>query len=161
MTIDLNRLIDVREQHERTALQRFAQEQRERDSSLQRSDAARTRLQAQHASKAAHWEAALSALAQGTRGVNDLRDAEAWSLALQQAIEQAERDLAVAQALTAEREAALEQARRRLHEASADVHKAREMALRLERERDQQQERRAEQAAEDHASQAWAARRAS
>ncbi|MEW6706079.1 MAG: hypothetical protein AB1430_14635 [Pseudomonadota bacterium] len=161
MSVDFKRLIDLRELRERTALQRFGEEQRQYEHSRAQAEAARLALQQRQRQKVAHWEASLQGLGHAAGGVGRLKDADAWALQMQLQIEQAQRDLQLAESLTAERQTTLEEARRRLHEAAIDTHKARELAQRLQLDRVQRRERRLEGASDDSAAQAWAARRAS
>ena len=159
MAIEWQRLIDVRAQHERIARERVAQERRAADESAAQAQAAQQRLAQQVAGKASHWQAIARALDGGTCDVAQLRDAGAWSGALDRQIAQADDSVSQVQAVVAERQGTLEASRRRLRETAAGTERVRQMQLRDQARHRQLQEARIEEAAQEAAAQAWMARR--
>jgi hypothetical protein len=157
MTIDWKRLIDLREQHERTARQHFAREQQTFDESRARVTAAEQHLEQQQANKAELWQQTSSSLDGGACSVAALRNAGAWSGALDAQIAQAQRHTIEAQQALIERHAALEASREQLRSAAADTHKAREMQQRAMKLRLREQDGRVERTVEEGAAHAWAA----
>jgi chromosome segregation ATPase len=158
-TIDWKRLIDLREQHERSAREHFAREQQAFDQSHQEVEAAHHHLQRQEACKAELWQQTSSSMAGGACSVAALRDAGAWSGALDAQIVRARQQVERTEAARSQRHAALEVARRRLHSAAADTHKAREMQQRVHKLQRREQDSRVERSVEESAALAWAGRR--
>jgi hypothetical protein len=159
VTVDWKCLVDVRQQHERTAQQHVARERGAFDESHALELNAQQRLRKQHASKAELWQTTSSALAGGGLCVAALRDAGAWSGAIDAQIAQAQQQASEAKAALAERQASLDTARRQLRSAAADTHKAREMQERALKQRTSAQDLQVERRVEENAVHAWATRR--
>lgn len=157
--IDWKLLIDVRERQKTAALGVVARDRDAAEQSRAQLRQAEARREAQVQSKAAHWQATVGALAGGQCNVAQLRHAGAWSGALDAQIAQAQRQAVQAGELHAQREDVLARSRQALREASGELEKARQMQQRARAERLALQETRQDEAADEAASQAWAAQR--
>ena len=100
-----------------------------------------------------------SALEGGACNVAQLRDAGAWSGVLDERIAHAGRGASQALAIVAERQGALEASRRQLRSTVETTERARQMEQRVKVQHQRTQDMRIDDAAEEAASQAWAARR--
>jgi hypothetical protein len=160
MSIDWKMLIDVRERQKTAALGVVARDRDAVEQSRAQLRQAEARREAQVQSKAAHWQATVGALAGGQCNVAQLRHAGAWSGALDAQIAQAQRQAVQAGELHAQREDVLARSRQALRDASGELEKARQMQQRARAERLALQETRQDEAADEAASQAWAAQRA-
>jgi hypothetical protein len=158
--IDWKLLIDVRERQKTAALGVVARDRDAAEQSRAQLRQAEARREAQVQSKAAHWQATVGALAGGQCNVAQLRHAGAWSGALDAQIAQAQRQAVQAGELHAQREDVLARSRQALRDASGELEKARQMQQRARAERLALQETRQDDAADEAASQAWAAQRA-
>jgi hypothetical protein len=158
--IDWKLLIDVRERQKTAALGVVARDRDAAEQSRAQLRQAEARREAQVQSKAAHWQATVGALAGGQCNVAQLRHAGAWSGALDAQIAQAQRQAVQAGELHAQREDVLARSRQALRDASGELEKARQMQQRARAERLALQETRQDEAADEAASQAWAAQRA-
>ena len=158
--IDWKLLIDVRERQKTSALGVVARDRDAAEQSRAQLRQAEARREAQVQSKAAHWQATVGALAGGQCNVAQLRHAGAWSGALDAQIAQAQRQAVQAGELHAQREDVLARSRQALRDASGELEKARQMQQRARAERLALQETRQDDAADEAASQAWAAQRA-
>ena len=157
--IDWKLLIDVRERQKTAALGVVARDRDAAEQSRAQLRQAEARREAQVQSKAAHWQATVGALAGGQCNVAQLRHAGAWSGALDAQIAQAQRQAVQAGELHAQREDVLARSRQALRDASGELEKAQQMQQRARAERLALQETRQDEAAEEAASQAWAAQR--
>jgi hypothetical protein len=157
--IDWKLLIDVRERQKTAALGVVARDRDAAEQSRAQLRQAEARREAQVQSKAAHWQATVGALAGGQCNVAQLRHAGAWSGALDAQIAQAQRQAVQAGELHAQREDVLARSRQALRNASGELEKARQMQQRARAERLALQETRQDEAADEAASQAWAAQR--
>ncbi|HEY9064966.1 MAG TPA: serine kinase [Burkholderiaceae bacterium] len=160
MTIDWDRLIDVRERRKRSALEKMLAERREAErgrAQLQRQEAERAQ---RVAAKVAHWQATRAALAEGACDVARLAGAAAWSGALDAAIAQQDRVVQQAQAASAERERTLEASRAALRTAAGHVEKATRMRQREAKQQQRSRDARVDALAEEVAATRWAAQRA-
>ncbi|HJS03462.1 MAG TPA: serine kinase [Variovorax sp.] len=157
--IDWKLLIDVRERQKTAALGVVARDRDAAEQSRAQLRQAEARREAQVQSKAAHWQATVGALAGGQCNVAQLRHAGAWSGALDAQIAQAQRQAVQAGELHAQREDVLARSRQALRDASGELEKARQMQQRARAERLALQETRQDEAADEAASQAWAAQR--
>jgi len=156
MSIDWTRLIRLRERHKVAALEAVAHERR----AVQQQEAglaqARAALAQQIDAQATLWRD--TALPGRTFSVEALRCTSGWSHALDGHIAQAARHEAEALASAAAQQQRLDDSRRRLRAALGDLQKAERMHERAGAERARQQDVRADEAAEEAASQAWARR---
>jgi hypothetical protein len=157
--IDWKLLIDVRERQKTAALGVVSRDRDAAEQSRAQLRQAEARREAQVQSKAAHWQATVGALAGGQCNVAQLRHAGAWSGALDAQIAQAQRQAVQAGELHAQREDVLARSRQALRDASGELEKARQMQQRARAERLALQETRQDEAADEAASQAWAAQR--
>jgi len=159
VSIEWKRLIDVRERRQQVAREAVARDRRATEEGEAQASAAQAQLQVQIASKASHWQAIGSALDGGACNVAQLHDAGAWSGALDERIAHASRDASQALAIVAERQGVLEASRRQLRSAVETSERARQMEQRVKVQHQRAQDMRIDDAAEEAASQAWAARR--
>ena len=157
--IDWKLLIGVRERQKMAAQGVVA---RDREAAAQ-SHAQLRQAQARHAQqlqdKAAHWQATAGALAGGQCSIAQLRHAGAWSAALDARIGEAQQRAVEACQAHAQREEALDRSRQALRAASGELEKAQRMQERARAEQRALQEMRQDEAAEETASQQWAAAR--
>ena len=158
-SIDWKLLIDVRERQKTAALGVVARDRKAAEQSHAQLLQAEAWREQQVQSKAAHWQATVGALAGGQCNVAQLRHAGAWSGALDAQIAQAQQQAVQAGEFHAQREEVLARSRQALREASGELEKARQMQQRARAERLALQETRQDEAAEEAASQAWAAQR--
>ena len=160
MSIEWMRLVDLRERHQQAACERVARDRRSAEESQAQAQAAQARLQEQIGVKASHWQAIANALQGGGCDVARLRDAGAWSRALDGHIARADSGVAQAQAVAAERQGALEASRQQLNRALAATERARQMAKRATQEQQRVRDLRIDDATEEASSLAWVRRRA-
>ncbi|HKX42259.1 MAG TPA: serine kinase [Burkholderiaceae bacterium] len=160
MTIEWDRLIDVRERRKRSALEKMLAERREAERSraqLQREQAEREQ---RAAAKVAHWQATRAALGEGGGHVAQLVAATAWSGALDAAIAQQDRVVQQAQAASAERERALDASRAALRTAVGHVEKATRMQQRELKQQQRSRDACVDAQAEEVAAVRWSMQRA-
>jgi hypothetical protein len=160
VAIDWKLLIDVRERQKSVATGIVARDREAAEESRAQLQQAEAQQQQQVHSKAQHWQATVGALSGGQCSVAQLRHAGAWSGALDARIAEASRAAAQAGQAHAQREQVLESSRLQLRAASGELEKAQQMHARARTERLRLMELRQDEAAEETASQAWAANRA-
>jgi len=161
MSIEWKRLIDVRERHRQLAQEVVARDRRDVEESRSLALKARQQLEAQIAGKAAHWRSLSNSLDGQSCDVAGLRDASAWSRALDERIAQAGELVSQVQAVVALHQESLEASSAQLREAVACAERARQMQQRAQMQVQRRQDLRMDDAAEEAASQAWALRRSS
>lgn len=159
MAVDWKLLIEVRERQKRSAMEQVARDRAAADESLAHLQQAHAQLQQQVEAKTAHWQATVGTLSGGACSVAQLRQASAWSGALDGHIAAATMGVAQAQGRHLQREQVLQESRRRMRAAAGEVEKAQQMQQRSAQERRRQQEARQEDAAEEVASVAWSSQR--
>lgn len=159
MSIDWQRLAEVREHQKTLALGAVARDRAAAERSGALLQQAEDRRAQQQQDKLRHWEATRGALAGGGCSMAELRQAGAWSGALDARIAEAERAAAQALEAHAEREQLLERSRRALRATQGELEKARRMHERERGERLRLEERRREDANDEAGTQAWALRR--
>lgn len=159
MSVDWMLLIDVRERQKSAAMGVVARERQAAEQSLARLQKAETWREQQVQDKAQHWQDTAGALSGGVFSVAQLRQAGAWSGALDARIAQAGQTVAQAGQAHAQREQALAASRLRLRGASGELEKARQMQERTRAEQLRLQGLRHDDAAEEAAVQAWATHR--
>lgn len=159
MAVDWKLLIEVRERQKRTAMEAVARDRAAADESLAGLRQAHAQLQQQIDAKAAHWQATTGALSGGACSVAQLRQASAWSGALDGHIASAATNVAQAQGVHQQREQLLNESRQRMRAAAGEVEKARQMQQRRLQQQRSLHEARQEDVAEEVASVAWSARR--
>jgi hypothetical protein len=159
MAIAWQLLADVRERHQRSALQAVGRDRRSLQVCQAQAQQAERQWLQQHEAKSRHWQSTLAALDRGGCSVAQLRQAGAWSHALDARIVTAGTAVLEAQAVVAMAEGALEASRGQLRRASAELEKARQMQQRVGAEQRARQERRQDEATEEAAVQAWSAQR--
>ncbi len=158
MAIDWKLLVHVREQQRLVASQALAQERElavQREAQVRRAEG---ELAQQIDAKARLWQAAAAP------GVGldmaTLRDASAWSRALDGHIAQATGRLRMAEQGGQAQQQRVDQSAAELKAACGNVVKAEEMQTRVEAAVRRQRDVRAEEPAEEHAARLWLARRA-
>lgn len=161
MGVDWKLLVDVRERQKRTAMETVARDQEAAEQGRAATRQAQASLQQQIDAKLAHWQATAGALSGGACNVAQLRQASAWSGALDGHIAQAGVAVLQAQIEYRRREQVLQQSRQRLRAASGEVEKAQQMRQRSLQQQRREREVRLDSAAEELASQSWAAQRVS
>jgi hypothetical protein len=159
MSIDWRLLVEVRERQKTVAMEVVARDRRAAGESLAAWQQAQALERQQVAAKVQHWQATAGVLSRGGCDVAALRQAGAWSGALDAQIVQAGRQAMQAGQAHAVREQTLEASRRELRAASGDLEKARQMQQRERSEQRRLQERRHESRTDDAATQSWLARR--
>ena len=159
MAIAWKLLADVRERHQRSALQAVGRDQRALQACEALAGEARQQWLQQHQAKAQHWQATTAALGEGACSVAQMRQAGAWSHALDARIAAAGTTVLQAQAVVAHAEGQLDASRGQLRRASAELEKARQMQQRDRAELRAQQERRLDEATEEASVQQWSAAR--
>lgn len=159
MTIDWKLLVDVRERQKSAALGIVARDREATEESRAQLQQAEAQRQQQLQSKAQHWQATVGALSGGQCSIAQLRHAGAWSGALDAQIAEAGQAAMQAGQAHAQREQVLEASRLQLRAASGELEMAQQMHERARIERLRLAELRQDEAAEEAASQAWAARR--
>ena len=157
--IDWKLLIDVRERQKTAAMGVVVRDRAAAEESQAQLAQAEAWQRQQVQNKVQHWQATRGALSGGQCSMADLRNAGAWSGALDAQIAQAGQSTAQASQAHAQREQVLEESRRQLRAANGELEKAQQMQQRARAERLHLQELRLEDTAEESASQAWAARR--
>lgn len=157
--IDWKTLVGVRERQKTVAMGVVARDRAAAAQSHAELQQAQAWQQQQVQNKAAHWQSTVGALSHGQCSVAQLRHAGAWSGALDGQIAQAGQRAAQAGQAHALREQTLDASRKKLRAASGDVEKAQQMQQRARTEQLRMQDLRLDEAAEESASQAWAARR--
>ncbi|PIF73081.1 hypothetical protein CLU95_0165 [Variovorax sp. 54] len=157
--IDWKTLVGVRERQKTVAMGVVARDRAAAEQSHAELQQAQAWQQQQVQNKAAHWQSTVGALSHGQCSVAQLRHAGAWSGALDAQIAQAGQLAAQAGQAHALREQTLGASRQKLRAASGDVEKAQQMQQRARTEQLRVQDQRLDEAAEESASQAWAARR--
>ena len=160
MSIDWALLTQVRDRQKAAAQERVAHERQAAERHAAQEQQARSALQQEVAAKQALWDSTVAGGAGGL-SVDHLRQASAWSRSLDLRIARAAASHREAAQQAAQQQARLDLSRQQLRAAAADVDKAEQMRTRALAERRQRQELRAEDAADESAAQAWAARRAS
>jgi len=157
--IDWGRLVQVRERRKSIALQTMLAQRRAAEQSRAQAQAQAAENERRIAEKVAHWQAARSALADGTVRAAGLCDAAAWSGALDARIAQQAQVAQQADAAAQEGERALDGRRAELRRAAGAV----ETACRVrEREHERMRavaESRLETATEDLVALRWSAQR--
>ncbi|MDR7267947.1 flagellar biosynthesis chaperone FliJ [Pelomonas saccharophila] len=159
MAIAWKLLADVRERHQRSAMQAVGRDQRALRACEARAQEAEQHWLQQQQAKALHWQSTVAAVGEGGCSVAQLRQAGAWSHALDSRIVTAGAAVVQAQAVVAMAEGALDTSRAQLRRASADVEKARQMQQRARAEQRAQQERRQDEATEEASVLLWSAAR--
>jgi hypothetical protein len=159
MAVDWKLLIEVRERQKRTAMEAVARDRAAADQSLALLQQAHAQLQQQIDAKAAHWQATTGALSGGACSVAQLRQASAWSGALDGHIATAATGVAQAQGLHQQREQVLQESRQRMRAAAGEVEKAQQMQQRRLQQQRRLHEARQEDVAEEVASVTWSSRR--
>lgn len=159
MAIDWKLLIDVRERQKSVAMGIVARDREAAEESRAQLQQAEAWRQQQVQGKAQHWQATVGALSGGQCNVAQLRHAGAWSGALDARIAQAGQAAMQAGQAHAQREQVLEASRQQLRAASGELEKAQQMQQRARTERLRLMELRQDEAAEETASQSWAAHR--
>lgn len=159
MAVDWKLLIEVRERQKRTAMETVARDRAAADESLALLQQAHAQLQQQIDAKAAHWQTTAGALSGGACSVAQLRQASAWSGALDGHIAAAATGVAQAQGEHQQREQVLHESRRRMRTAAGEVEKAQQMQQRKLQQQRRLHEARQEDVAEEVASVAWSSRR--
>ena len=157
--IDWKLLVGVRERQKTAAMGVVARDSEAAAQSLAQWQDAEARHAQQVRGMAALWQATAGALADGRCNIAQLRHAGAWSGALDAQIGQARQLAAQAAEAHAQREQVLARSRQALREASGELEKAQRMQARARAERLALQEARQDEAAEEAASQQWAAAR--
>lgn len=161
MAIAWKLLADVRERHQRSALQAVGRDQRALQACEARAQQAEQQWRQQHQAKSQHWQSTAAALGGGGCSVAQMRMAGAWSHALDARIASAGEAALQAWAIAAQAESVLDTSRGQLRRISADLEKARQMQQRDRAEQRLQQERRQDEVTEEASVQLWlAARRA-
>jgi len=148
-------LTDVRERHQRSAMQEVARGKRELEAREAQAAEVRREWQQQLEAKAQHWKDTVGALSDGACSVAQMRQAGAWSKALDLQIAQAGVAVVEAQAVVAQAQSVLDASRAQLRQASAELEKARQMQQRAKAEERQHQERRQDEVTEEASVQAW------
>jgi len=159
MSIDWKLLADVRERQKTVAMGVVARDRAAAEQSQAQLMQAEVLRQQQEENKLRHWEATRGALSGGQCSVAELRNAGAWSGALDARIAEAGEAAANAARAHSEREQVLEQSRRQLRAAHGELEKAQQMQQRARMERMHLQELRLEDSNEESTAQAWAMRR--
>jgi flagellar biosynthesis chaperone FliJ len=160
MSIDWGLLVEVRERQKTSAMEVVARDRRAAGESLAMWHQAQASQQQQVNAKLQHWQATSGALSGGRCDVAQLRQAGAWSGALDARIVQAGEAAAQAAQVHAQRQQVLEASRRQLREASGELEKAKQMQQRTRAEARCERERRLDAVTEEAAAQAWRSRRA-
>lgn len=160
MSIDWGLLVEVRERQKTSATQRVARERRAAGESLAMWQQAQAREQQQLDAKQQHWQATAGALSGGECNVAQLRQAGAWSGALDAQIVRAGEAAAQARQVHGERLQVLESGRSALRAASGELEKAKQMQQRTRAEQRRQREQRLDAMTEEAAAQAWLSRKA-
>jgi hypothetical protein len=148
-------LTDVRERHQRSAMQEVARDQRELEAREAEAEQARREWQQQLEAKAQHWKDTVGALSDGACSVAQMRQAGAWSKALDLQIAQAGMAVVEAQAVVAQAQDVLDASRAHLRRASAELEKAKQMQQRVRAEERALQERRQDELTEEVSVQGW------
>jgi len=158
MSIEWQRLVDIRERRETIAQQRVLAARRAADAAAAVVEAAARRLRDEVTAKATHWSATVDGARQGHCSIEQLRSASAWSGVLDRQIERAAagRDAAIADAVRAD--SALGVSRREHGVAARGVEKAQQLQEREAVRRRRAADMRQEDAADDFAAQAWSPR---
>lgn len=159
MDIDWQRLGEVRERQKAAAQQRVAADRQAMEESCQQAEQARHQWQHQMSAKQQLWQEAAGALSGGAFSVAQMRQAGAWSQALDAQIAQAGLAVQQAQAVVHQRQAVLDASRRQLRQAAGELEKARQMQQRARADQIRVREQRLEDGAEEAAVQTWRSRR--
>ncbi|WP_457325793.1 serine kinase [Roseateles sp. P5_E11] len=159
MAIAWKLLADVRERHQRSALQAVGRDQRALQACEARAQEAEQQWLQQHQAKAQHWQSTVAAVGEGGCSVAQMRQAGAWSRALDGRIVTAGAAAVQAQVVVAQAAGLLDASRAQLRRASAELEKARQMQQRALAEQRAQQERRQDEATEEASVQMWSAAR--
>ena len=157
MAIAWQLLAEVRERHQRSALQAVGRDQRALQACEARAQQAERQWQQQQQAKSEHWQSTLAALDEGGCNVAQLRQAGAWSRALDARIVTAGAAVLQAQAGVAVAEGVLDASRSQLRRVSAELEKARQMQQRARAEQRALLERRQDEATEEASVQVWSA----
>jgi len=160
MSIDWQQLVEVRERQKTNAQEIVARDRRAAGESHAQWQQAQAHQQLQLDAKLAHWQATAGALSNGQCNVAQLRQAGAWSGALDAQIVQAMQAAVEAAQALARRQQVLAASREKLRAASGELEKARQMQQRTRAERRRQREQRLEAATEEAAAQSWLSRKA-
>ena len=159
MSVEWNRLVDIRERRAAIALQRLHVARRAAATAAEAvADAAR-RHQDEVSAKASHWTSTVDDAQGGACRIEHLRSASAWSGVLDHQIARAAATCKGVIAEAARVDATLALARRAHGQATRGVEKAQQLQQRETAAERLRSEARQDDAAEDHAAQAWAARR--
>ena len=158
MTVEWQRLVDIRERRRAIAQQRVLAARRAADAAAAVVEAAARRLRDEVAARSTHWSSTIDGARQGHCSIEQLRGASAWSGVLDRQIERAAagRDAAIADAARAD--AALTRSRREHGAAMRGVEKAQQLHEREAARRGRAADARQEDAADDFAAQAWSRR---
>jgi len=157
MTIAWSRLTQVRERHKQAALENVARERQASEVRDAQAREAQAQLHERVAAKTLLWQAA--ARGEASFSIAQLGQTSAWSRALDVQIAQAAQAARQALLQAAQQQQVLAASRHRLRAALGELDRAQQMQRRADSERRRQRELRADDAAEEAASQAWAARR--
>lgn len=159
MAIAWKLLAEVRERHQRSALQAVGRDKRALQASEAQAQQAEQQWLQQYQAKAQHWQSTMATAELGGCSVAQMRQAGAWSHALDARIAAAGVAALQAQAVVLMAEGALDASRGQLRRASAELEKARQMQQRAAAEQRALQERRLDEATEEVSVQLWAAAR--
>ncbi|HWP19160.1 MAG TPA: serine kinase [Burkholderiaceae bacterium] len=152
MEIDWKLLGAVRERQKTAAQERAARDREAAERSRREADEAAAAWQAQLAAKQCLWQQARDA---GRLDVTALRQAQAWSRALDGRIADAARAAQEAWGRHEAHLATLDESRRRLRAAAAELEKARQMQQRSRAQRLRRAELRQDEVAEESSAQRW------
>jgi hypothetical protein len=155
MSIDWNQLIRVRERQQMLARQTVARDRQEEQKSAAALMKAHAGCQETMAVKAAHWQSTTRLLGEGGCRIDQLRDAGAWSQALNGQVARARSELRQAQAQYQEELAVLEKSQAQLRAAAAELQKAQEMQKREGLGIKRKRELRMDESAEESATRIW------
>jgi hypothetical protein len=149
-------LIRVRERQKVTALETVARDRQASDRCAAATQQARQGLDDLKEAKCALWQSTAGAMTQAGGSVAQLRQAGAWSQALNGRIAQAAQQLQQAREQEQQRQAVLEASRAQLRRVQGELEKAQRIEAQQAREARRQCERREEDRTEDAGVQGWA-----
>lgn len=153
MDIDWQRLIEVRRRHRTVAQDGVARERETVGRHEAQRDEAHAALQRRVDEQARMWSATTGA--GSGLSISGLRDAAAWSRSLDAGIAEATRAARDTEDQLAARQRDLEAARARLRAAASELRRAEEMDQRARADRRRTVENRADEVADEAATQAW------
>ncbi|MBX3621601.1 MAG: serine kinase [Rhizobacter sp.] len=153
MDIDWKLLVRVREQHKLRAQQQVVRERAAAQAAQAQVAAARQAWQQQVDAQASLWSELVTTPA--ALDITGLRQASAWSRALDGRIAHAAAGVQQAQHAEQHQQQRLDQSRRALRSSAGELSKAEQMHERAQRERLGLQQRRADEALDEAATQTW------